>query len=186
MILTNPKIYNLRIVPPEPVFTDVTGFKKTFITHFGKQPLSASKPHITLAVFEMRPQYQDTLIKSFNALSNLQEFRLDVSNFDTFSGSKAKVLLLKVPITDALKQLHTQIKILWERDLHRKKTSLIVPDIPHMTISKAKDTAMLYKALELFRSIPYYNNFLVTNLVLIARDPGRTWDWEYRINLKCE
>ncbi|MBJ6369250.1 2'-5' RNA ligase family protein [Snuella sedimenti] len=184
-MLTRPKIYNLRIVPPEPVYTDVTDFKKVFIEHYGKQPLSASKPHITLAVFQMLPYCQDTLVKTFDSLSEVPEFRLEVKSFGVFDGS-AKVLLLKIPMSETMGQLHMQIRILWERDLHRKKNTLIVPSIPHMTISKVKDAAILYKALERFQNTPYYASFLVDHLVLTARPPSKTWDWSHKISLKSE
>ena len=92
------KIYNLRIVPPDPVYNEVTHFKKQFIATFGKQPLSNSKPHITLAVFKMDSQYQDILIKIFNQLSTQNKFKLIIQGFEIFENN-ANVLLLKVPIT---------------------------------------------------------------------------------------
>lgn len=51
------KIYNLRIVPPQPIYDEVLNFKKKFIEKFGEHPLSKSKPHITLAYFYMDTQY---------------------------------------------------------------------------------------------------------------------------------
>ncbi|MEN3324059.1 2'-5' RNA ligase family protein [Mariniflexile soesokkakense] len=176
------KIYNLRIVPPNPLYTEVNNFKSIFIDTFGKQPLSKSKPHITLAVFEMDVHYQEFLIKAFNQLSSIKQFKLNIQEFDIFDTSN--VLVLKVPSTETIEYLQTQIKILWIRELHRKHSSLIIPTTPYITISKTNSKKMLYDSLDFFRRIDIPNKQIdVNHLVLVSRHKGRTWDWKHDIKL---
>ncbi|MGI9552451.1 MAG: 2'-5' RNA ligase family protein [Aurantibacter sp.] len=176
------KIYNLRIVPPNPVFNEVVHFKRQFINTFGKQPLAKSKPHITLAVFEMDIQYQDILIKVFDQLSCIEKFKLDIQGFDIFENN-ANVLLLKVPKTDEIEYIHRQVKILMRRDFHRSQKSFEISNTPHMTISKTDGKKMLYESLAFFQKIGYSKEIAINHLTLVSRLKGKTWDWEHHIEL---
>ncbi|MFH4965404.1 2'-5' RNA ligase family protein [Gaetbulibacter sp. M235] len=177
------KIYNLRIVPSPPVLDDVENFKSSFIETFGKQPLSKSKPHITLAVFEMDSKYQDILVNVFNQLSSIKKFQLETKGFDIFENN-ANVLFIKIPLTEDIKLIHKNIKILWIRDLHRKERTIIIPDVPHMTISKTYNNKTLHESLDFFQKMNYPNkHFEIDHLTLISRPHGKTWDWEHQIKL---
>ncbi|MBD0835486.1 hypothetical protein [Aestuariibaculum suncheonense] len=83
------KTYNLRIVPPSPVYDEVLAFKKTFIETFGDEPYSKSKPHVTLGFFKMDTAYETYLIKYLSALSLFKVFQMKIQGFDTFTSSKA-------------------------------------------------------------------------------------------------
>ncbi|MGJ5641323.1 2'-5' RNA ligase family protein [Formosa sp. S-31] len=175
------KTYNLRIVPPSPVYEDVLDFKKQFIDVFGVQKYSKSKPHLTLVEFKMDVQYEPFLIKYFSSLSDNLKFKMFLEGLGSFD--KALVVLLKVRSSKAFEQLLTQIKILWVRDFHRKLKSLKVSGTPHITISLAKDTDMLFKSMNMFQDKVYFGEFEVNELVLVSRPDSKTWDWEHRIPL---
>jgi len=181
MLIPEIKIYNLRIVPSQPVFNEVVGFKKRFRDVFGNQPLSKSKPHITLAIFEMDTRYEDILIEVFDQLSIIGKFELDIEGFGIFKG-ESNTLILNVPKTKDIERLHTQLKILWSRDLHRKK-ALTLSSTPHITISKTNDTGMLHTSFELFQKTDYSKRIQITHLTLVSRYKGKTWDWEHHIAL---
>ncbi len=177
------KIYNLRIVPTKPVFDEVVNFKKLLVETFGRQPLSKSKPHITLAEFEMDSEYQDILVKVFNQLSSIKKFQLNIYGFDIFENN-ANVLFLKIPMTEDIKLIHKNIKILWIRDLHRKESTITIPSVPHMTIAKTNDKKALYESFTFFQKMNYPNKQIEINqLILVSRHQGKTWDWEHEINL---
>ena len=176
------KIYNLRIVPTDLIFEEIVLFKQQFETLFGKQPLVRSKPHITLAAFEMDTQQENTMLKAFNELSSIEKFKLEIEGFDIFENN-ANVLLLKVATNKEVKHIHTLIKILWIRDLHRKLTSIKIPATPHITISKTSGTKMLHDSLSYFSKIEYIRQLAVNKLTLVSRCQHETWDWEYHIPL---
>ncbi|SFZ91572.1 2'-5' RNA ligase superfamily protein [Flaviramulus basaltis] len=176
------KIYSLRIVPLNPIYNEIVALKRMFIETFGNQKFSKSIPHITLATFEMDYGYQEFLLKAFNQLSNMKQFQLEINGFDVFE-NKTEVLFLKLAENEIINQILQNLKILWIRDLHRKYSSLNIPNLLHMTISNAKGKEMLYKSLDLFQEIDYYRQIQVNKLTLVSRYEGKTWDWEHHINL---
>lgn len=173
------KTYNLRIVPENPIYDDVFGFKRQFITQYGNHPLSKSKSHITLAQFNMDFQYHDKLIKYFNQLAYNKTFNLSIAGFKVFPN----VLFLDVPMTKEINSIHEQLKTIWLRDLHFKSSLLKISKTPHITISKTFDKATLDASFYFFSKIGYSNTFEVNHLILTSREPSKTWDWEYKIML---
>ncbi len=118
------KIYNLRIVPPNPFFEEILEFKKQFVAIFNKQPLANSKPHITIAEFKNDIEYQEILLKAFDQLSHIEKFELDINGFGMFV-DQSHVLLLKISKTEKIEEIHKKLKILWIRDLHRRLATFV-------------------------------------------------------------
>lgn len=176
------KIYNLRIVPPNPIFKEISQFKRQFEAVFGNQPLSKSKPHITLAAFRMDSDYQDILLKIFNQLSSVEEFKLEIQGFGIFENN-SNVLYLKVSKTQEIEQILGIIKVMWIRDLHRKLASLKMSNSPHITISKTDGKRMLYKSLAFFQEVNYFRRIEVNQLTLVSRYEGKSWDSKHQIEL---
>ncbi|WP_053992844.1 2'-5' RNA ligase family protein [Mangrovimonas sp. TPBH4] len=176
------KIYNLRIVPPSPIYEEVAAFKTQFIEVFGPLQYSKSKPHITLVQFKMIVENEPFLIKSFASLSKAKKFKMSIEGFDMFEKG-SNVLLLKVRPSKEFDHLLEQLKLLWQRDFHRELRSLIVSSTPHITISKTRDSATLHKSFELFKDVVYVKEFEVNELTLLSRLEHNTWDWEHRIVL---
>ncbi|MFG6687053.1 2'-5' RNA ligase family protein [Mariniflexile sp. HNIBRBA6329] len=177
------KIYNLRIIPPNPIYDEVVKLKNKFINAFGKQPLSTSKPHITLVAFEMDVQYEAYLIKALYQLSILKKFKLEIEGFGVFQNI-SKALIIKVSKTKELEFLLTQIEIIWIRDLHRKPATLTTSTTPHITISKTTGDEMLQDSYNLFKKIKLpYKEIEVSYLTLVSRPLKSTWDWEHQITL---
>ena len=175
------KIYHLRIVPPNPIFDDVVGFKKRFEAILGRQPLSKSKPHITLALFRMDPQYENQLLKILNQLSRLKTFKLNIMGFTIFDSSNT--LMLKVSKPQELEQIHSLMKSLWVSELHRKPSSLKLPQTPHITISKTNGKKMLHESLKVFQHTNYFRPMVVDKLTLVSRYRSGTWDSAHHVEL---
>jgi 2'-5' RNA ligase len=173
------KIYNLRIVPPQPVYDDVQNFKNQFIEKFGKHPLSKSKPHVTLAYFYMDTQYEDVLVKAFDQLATIRKFHLSVGDFAFFP----TVLILEISKAEEINTIHAQTKKIWQLDLHFGKSALGISNPPHMTISRTKDKATLEASFGFFSKMGYQNEFEVDHLILTSRMPGKTWEWDHKIVL---
>lgn len=178
---SNIKYYNLRIVPPEDAFNRVMEFKKLFEFAYGKQPLSGSKPHITLASFKMNSKYQDELIEMLERLSKRNRFELTINGFDVFEASKT--LYLKVHQTHAIEDLHRDILSIYSNGPKKLLKSFMISETPYITIAKANGKRMLNDSLKYFQENPYYNQIEVDHLTLVSRLKYRTWDWEHQIPL---
>lgn len=175
------KYYNLRIVPPDQVLESVTELKKEFELAYGKQPLSRSKPHITIASFKMNSKYQDLLVQVFTQLSERATFKLNIDGFDVFEGSRT--LYLKVPKNEAIAEIHENVQSLYDQHLKGKLRSFVISDYPHMTISKTTGKKMLYESLLHFQKAGYSKHIEVKHLTLVSRSKYRTWDWQHQIEL---
>jgi len=175
------KYYNLRIVPSEVVFNEVMQFKKQFEYLHGKLPLSGSKAHITLAAFKMNSKYQDDLIQVFKQLSKRATFKLSISGFDAFE--KSRTLYLKVSKSNSLETIQQDVQLIHNEQFKRKLKSLVIPDKPHITISKAKSRKMLDESLKHFQKYDYSKQISVDQITLVSRSKYKTWDWEHHIGL---
>ncbi|MFP2994756.1 2'-5' RNA ligase family protein [Spongiivirga sp. MCCC 1A20706] len=174
------KIYNLRIVPDEPVFSEIEGFKRKFENNFGKQPLSRSKPHITLAQFLMDKSYENELIQILNQLSSFPQCMIEIVGFKTFETSKT--LYLDVVKSEELAALHKQLQIIFMRDLHRRKHFRIT-NKPHITISKTLNKEMLYDCKSHYDRLTYKRQFVVKEISLVSRFQHKTWNIIHKIPL---
>lgn len=176
------KIYNLRIVPLSSVFSDVVNFKRQFESEFGKQPLSRSKPHITIATFRMNSKYQELLIEVFEQLSHIKKFKMDIEGFGVFENN-SNALYLNTPKTEDIECLHKEVQALLDDHLGGKLKSFTISHVPHITISKTNGKKMLYKSLAHFQKIGYSKKIEVGHLTLVSRSKYKTWDWEHLIKL---
>lgn len=168
------KYYNLRIVPSDLVFENVTELKKEFELAYGKQPLSRSKPHITIASFKMNSKYQDLLIEVFGQLSQKEAFRLYIDGFEVFEASNT--LYLKVFKNDAIAAIHTNVLSLHNQHLNGKLKSFNISENPHMTISKTRGKKMLYESHQYFQNRGYSRHINVDHLTLVSRAKYKTWE----------
>jgi len=175
------KIYNLRIVPTSPVFEDIENFKKQFENLFGKQPLSGSKPHITITTFRMNSKYQDDLIEAFGKLSHNKKFKLDIGSFSVVENSNT--LYLKVHRMQDIELIQRNVQNLHDNNFKGKLESFFISDNPYITVSKATGKKMLYESLAYFQKTAYSKEIQVGHLTLVSRSKYKTWDWEYQIKL---
>lgn len=178
---SNIKYYNLRIVPPENTFEKVTEFKKLFEFAYGRQPLSGSKPHITLASFKMNSKYQEGLIQAFEELSKRNRFKLNIDGFKAFKSSRT--LYLNVIKNEAIAHLHEDIRSLQSNGLKRRLKSFMISETPHITIAKTNGMRMLNDSLQYFQSNQYVDEIEIDHLYLVSRLKYRSWDWEHEIPL---
>ncbi|WP_158306094.1 2'-5' RNA ligase family protein [Maribacter sp. HTCC2170] len=178
------KMYNLRIVPPDSISSEVTEFKKQFELLYGKQPLSRSKPHITIASFKMNSKHESFLLEVLNQLSQNKSFKLEIDRFAVLEGSKT--LYLSIGNSKALKTIHKEVKSLYDKHLKRRLKSFSISDNPYMTISKATEKKMLYESLQHFQKNDYSKEMNVGDLTLVSRLKYKTWDWEHQFKLSEE
>jgi len=180
--MSSVRIYHLRIVPPEPVYSAIVNFKQQFIDRYGKQKYSKSKPHITLALFKMDTEFEPEMVACFEQLSSIKSFSLQITGFKTFEDD-ALVLFLDIAHSSALEFIYTQVYDLWQKNLQESISKLTISKTPHITISNVNDKKTLDECFNTFKGIDYRTRFEVDHLVLTSRVNGKTWDWEHHINL---
>lgn len=173
--------YNIRLIPPEPLFSQVTNFKKEFIDSYGEQLLTKSKPHITLAKFVMSTSFQKLLVEYFKSLGQTKKFVLKLRGFDTVESSGT--LLLQINPSEELGTLLRTIGNLKRTMLHHKVKNFGLSYTPHLTIASMLDPVTLQASLNHFKNIAYPQQpFEVDHLIITSRKHGKTWDWEHRID----
>lgn len=175
------KIYNLRIIPSKIIYNDVLELKKQFEYLYGKQPLSGSKPHITLATFKMNSKYQNDLVQVIDRLSQRDAFKLSIDGYGIFEGSKT--LHLNISKHKTIEELHEGIRLLLNESLHKKIKRLLISEVPHLIISKTRGKKMLHESLKHFQKTKYRREIEVNHLTLVSRSKYRGWDWEHQIGL---
>lgn len=176
-------IYNIRIVPPEPVYSQVLNFKKEFIDNYGEQLLSKSLPHITLGKFVMSASFQNLLVEHFESLGEIEKFSLKANGFGVFESSGT--LILQINPSKELETLLKTIGDLKRALLYHKAKNFGLIYTPHLTIASFLDQKILNSSLSHFKNIAYSKQpFEVDHVIITSRENGKTWDWEHRINLK--
>ena len=178
---TRIKYYSLRVVPPEPIYDRVMGIKNRFEFAYGKQPLSRSKPQITVASFLMNAKHQDFLVSIFDQLAKRKTFEVQIDGFDVVQATNT--LCLKVLKNKDLEELHHDVEDLYNRHLGNKLKSFSISHTPHMTISKTTGQQMLLASLDYFKNNRYSAKFEVNHLMLTSRSKHKSWDWEHKIKL---
>ena len=180
-ILPETRIYHLRIVPPEPIYSEIVGLKKRFITEFGKHKFSTSKPHITLAEFQMSSEYIQPILNCFYNLERGQQLHVKLDGFDCFRNPN--ILFINVEMNDQLKILKSEIQKLWQYNLFLKRSSINVVGQLHMTISSLESWNILQRSLDLFNYKNYAREFSTNKILLVSKLPKGPWDEHYEINL---
>ena len=174
--------YHLRIVPPEPIYSDVVNFKNQFMEIFGKHKYSKAKPHITLALFKMDTRYEDLIVKCFQQLTNIKRFQMQINGFNIFD-TRTYVLFLDIKSADSFYKIQKQIEDIWTKHFQEIPAKLITSSNPHMTISAMKEKETLLESFDVFKKHKYFKSFEVDQIILTSRPLSQTWDWEYQIPL---
>ncbi|HRV54058.1 MAG: 2'-5' RNA ligase family protein [Flavobacteriaceae bacterium] len=174
-------IYNIRIVPPEPIYSQVLNYKTEFIATYGEHLLSKSKPHITIAKFIMSSLHQNFLVEHFESLVSTEKFNLQINGFGIFESSGT--LVLQINKSAELDVLLKNISDLKRALLLHKAKNFGLIYTPHLTISSFLDSKTLHSSLSHFKNIAYSKKpFEVDHLMITSRENGKTWDWEHQIN----
>ena len=181
-ILPEIRIFNLRITPPKPIYEEIMGFKKQFIDAFGIHDLVKSKPHITLCAFAISEDFEGKVVKTFNKLAQMEPFDVVLDSFGIFENTN--VLYINSSLQTQIKALHEEFRLLLTMNLGLKLKNVNIVEQYHMTISKTETDDILNQSLKYFKQFDYQRTFKVSELFLVGRYQGKTWDWEHKIQLK--
>ena len=177
-------IYNIRIVPPKPLFDQVISIKEEFVEHFGEHLLSNSDPFITVAKFKMSALHHNYLMDTFkNHLSELSPFHLMADGIGKFENGST--LCVNIRESKKFEALLKQIGGLKRALLFHKAKNFSLNHRPIIPISSFLDKNLLDSSFNHFKNkIVFQTIFEVDHLLITSRENGKTWDWEHRIDLK--
>ena len=168
--------YNLRITPPNPVYSQIVNLKSEFIRYFGPGLYSKSSPHITIASFCMDPQHEPKLLGSLQNNLTDQNFKIrlhQVSGFDNIGMVVIDVAHNRI-LNDQMTRLQKALK--YEIKLPSKYFSVV--DRFHITIGRAADSLDYRKAILLLNTLSYDHEFTTTEFVLMRRPFGQQTAWQ--------
>lgn len=172
------RLFFVAILPPEPIYGEVTAFKQDFEQRFNSRAALRSPPHITLQSPFKWPE---------SDLSQLQNVLLDCARASTvfeiklcgFAAFPPRVIYVNVQPSSSLNQLQAELSDRLERELQisddRAKKR---PFKPHMTVAFRDLARQNFKAAwPEFRDRAYDRRFLSAGLTLLIHD-GSRWQVE--------
>lgn len=179
--------YNFRIVPEEPIYSNVVGFKEEFLNKFGEATYLKSKPHITVLNFFMDSSYEERMLTALKiATQNSKSFTIETLNFEGFQHSRA--LTIKLKVEKVLFSFQKEIKGFWVKHLGFKSKNLQVVTTPHITLAKVDTDDLLKESLVHFTQNKYAKTFTVNGFTLLSRPAYKnvTWDWDDAVDYKLQ
>lgn len=168
--------YNLRITPPDPVYSQVVNMKSEFIKYFGPGLYSKSSPHITIASFCMDAQLELKLMKHLNNTLTHECFPVSIKQVSGFESIRMVVIdLIRNPVL--INQIAgLQKTFRYELRIPSKYASVV--DKFHVTVGQASNSLDYCKAIQLLNTLHLDWDFICSGFVLVKRPIGKNVSWQ--------
>ena len=174
--MADQQLYFLAIVPPSPIYEEVSAMKRLVSDRFNSKGALRSPPHITLHMpFGWRSDREDKLINLLSDFNpSVDRLEVTLKNFNWF---EPRVIYVDVLPNDDLRRIqHELVRYV------RKNLGLINADYkergfhPHMTIAfRDLNKAMFLEAREYFKHETYDATFIAHDFALL-RHNVQHWD----------
>ncbi|QSE98171.1 2'-5' RNA ligase family protein [Fulvivirga lutea] len=177
--MTEKQLYFIALVPPEPIYSEVSELKNLLAREYGSKAGLRSPPHITLHMpFKNKVEKELDLKRCISDLAkNAAPFTLSLNGFGHFS---ERVIYINVDGQDELTSLFYSIA-----DVMKKQFNVFNSDYknrgfnPHMTIAfRDLKKHAFQKAWPEFEHKPFNEQFMVSSLCLLKHN-GKSWDEFY-------
>jgi 2'-5' RNA ligase len=168
--------YNLRLVPTNPLYSQIVNLKSEFIRYFGAGLYSRSSPHITIASFCMNTQNEMKLLRGLEDSLTDQNFPVrlhQVSGFDNIG-----MVVIDVAKNQVLMNQISLLQKVLKFDLKLTSKNFSVIDRFHITIGRASNSLDYRKAILLLNTLEYDREFTATEFVLAKRPFGEQTAWQ--------
>jgi 2'-5' RNA ligase len=167
--------YFIALVPPSPALEQAQQWKEYFKIEFNAKAALNSPPHITLHMpFEWKSAKENVLMEKLDMFAQAQKpFTVELKNFGAFA---PRVIFIQVLESIELKTLQSTLTRFCKTGLNLFNANrLDQPYHPHLTVAfRDLKKAVFPKAWDFVKDIPFQQQFLVENLVLLKHD-GKQW-----------
>ncbi|MBL6446309.1 RNA 2',3'-cyclic phosphodiesterase [Fulvivirga sp. 29W222] len=178
------QLYFIAIIPPEPIYGEITQFKLHMAEQYNSKAALKSPPHITLHMpFRWNENKEDKIFAALeNVTDNRQAFDLSLQGFGAF---KPRVIYIDIQKHPALEVLHSDLK-------KEMKVSLNIFNAeykdrgfnPHMTLAfRDLKKAAFFDAWKEFERKEFGASFMVDRVALLKHN-GKSWDVYREFDLK--
>ena len=164
----NIREYALRIVPPEPIYSEIVAHKLQFKNSFGYGDFLNSKPHLSIISFYLDEQYQEKVLASCKNKLKTQPFEIALNGFVIFKEKKDS-LVVNVSANSTWTSMLKEFVEILRLETRQKKSSLSPTPTPHITISKTQSDFHTKQVYDFFSKIEYSRNFTATKIEIVSR-----------------
>jgi len=169
--------YNLRITPPDPVYSQIVKMKSEFIQYFGAGLYSRSSPHATVANFCMNSQHETKLLRHLhNTLTN-RSFPVSFKKVSGFQD--IHMVVVDIAYNPVLRSQMAGLHKVLRNDLRISSKYASVVDQFHITVGQASNSLDYSKAIQLLNTLKLDWEFFSTDFVLVKRPLGKPVSWEH-------
>lgn len=183
---TEPNLYFIALVPPEPYFSNIAKLKRLISESYGSKAALKSPPHITLQMpFRLKEAKEGLLKKLLISFSKaINPLQINQEGFGCF---EPRVIYINVEKSKALASLQKTLLLSL-----RKELKLDVSDYknrgftPHLTIAfRDLKKANFYIAWDHFSKQRIKHQWVAEDLVLLKHD-GAQWEIFERFSFRAE
>lgn len=166
--------YFLAIIPPEPVASEVTAIKESFIEKYNSIAALKSPPHITLHMpFQWKGRKEERLFSVLAQTSSFKPFSVELDGFGAFP---PRTIFIQPKACAELEAMNMELLQATKRQLNLFHAVHIGGFHPHMTVAfRDLRKPMFYKAWKEFEEREFNASFEVNSFWLLKHN-GKTWD----------
>jgi 2'-5' RNA ligase len=168
--------YNLRITPPDPVYSQIVNMKSEFIRYFGPGLYSKSSPHITIASFCMNAMHEAKLLKHLHNTLTHEHFPVSLKQVSGFND--IRMVVVDLAQNQVLRTQIAGLQKTFRQELRIPSKHASVVDRFHITIGQASNSLDYGKAIQLLNTLPLDWDFNCSGFVLVKRPFGKPVSWQ--------
>lgn len=175
----NEALYFIALVPPEPIYIEIMGYKQYFADTYNSKAALKSPPHVTLHMpFKLKEKKETSLITCLKECAQKHEpFNLELQNFGVFD---PRVIYVNVINNQPLTALQKSLQQLMKTSFNIFNTDYRGrPFHPHMTVAfRDLKKSQFELAWNEFKEKPFQAQYTVENVTLLKHN-GKMWE-EFR------
>lgn len=166
--------YFLAIIPPEPVTSEVTAIKESFIDKYKSKAALRSPPHLTLHMpFQWKERKEERLFSVLAQTSSFKPFTIELDGFGAFP---PRTIFIQPKASAELEAMNMELLQATKRQLNLFHAVHIGGFNPHMTVAfRDLRKPMFFEAWKEFEEKEFNASFEVNSFWLLKHN-GKTWD----------
>ena len=166
--------YFLAIIPPEPLASEITSLKESFVERYNSKAALRSPAHITLHMpFQWKERKEERLFNVLAQTSKFEQFHVELEGFGAFP---PRTIFIQPKPNTKLEAMNMVLLQATKRELNLFHAIHIGGFHPHMTIAfRDLRKPLFYEAWKEFELKPFHATFEVNSFWLLKHD-GKVWN----------